>query len=116
MRETDLGKLFVVEVPRLIPNVRVFRREIVNVQTAAGFWAKAGETGQADFYALLRGGGHVEIETKNVRGRLEEDQKRWRKFCEMWGVPYLILRAKKDEAPELTARRWALELKAVVAS
>lgn len=112
--ETDLLHLFIRDAPVSLPDVRVFRRNILNVATAHGFRARNGIVGQADAYALTRGGRHVEIETKAARGRMAEAQKRWRSFCLGWGIPHLVLRALPNEEPNDTVARWISELRAVL--
>jgi hypothetical protein len=109
--ETDLGKLLLLAAPYALPNMRLFRRPILNVRAEKGFHVRAGIPGQADFYAMTRGGGHIEIETKAATGRLEQAQKRWRVLCVEMAVPHLVLRARKDEAPSDTVQRWIQEIR-----
>jgi len=114
MNETDLLHLFIERVPHSLPDVRVFRRNIINVETVHGFRARNGVKGQADAYAIVRGGRCVEIETKAARGVLQQAQRNWRAFCASFGVPHLVLRAAKGEEPSATVGRCIAELQAVV--
>ena len=117
MDETDLLHLFIVRAPLTLPNVRVFRRNIINrVATERGrkFQLRNGIKGQCDAYVLLRGGGHVELETKAARGTMREAQERWQEFCWAFDIPHLVLRARRGETPEETVTRWIDELRTVV--
>lgn len=113
MNETDLLHLFIQQVPFSLPDVRVFRRNIINVMTVHGQWARNGQPGQADAYAITRGGLHVELEAKAAAGKLAEAQRRWRAWCEDWAIPYLLLRVLTRETPERTVERWVENLQRV---
>lgn len=116
MNETELLFKFIAEVPRHLPHVRVFRRNIVNAlvqKNGRHFHARAGIKGQADAYALVRGGRTVEIETKAAKGKLRDEQKAWRSFCIEFAIPYLELRAKAGEHPDETVTRWMVALREV---
>lgn len=110
MNETDLLHLFIERAPHALP-CRVFRRNILNVETKQGWRARNGIKGQADAYALAFGGKHVEIETKAARGTIAEAQRAWRAFCHEWHIPHLVLRAAPFEKPEETVDRWIEELR-----
>jgi hypothetical protein len=110
MNETDLLHHFIQQTPLALPDCRIFRRNIINVETKQGYRVRNGIKGQADAYALVRGGRHVEIETKAERGTLGEAQHAWRSFCLSFGIPHLVLRAQRSEAPEATVARWIHEL------
>lgn len=112
--ETDLLHAWIAHVPYALPHVRVFRRMVLNVETTRGFRARNGIPGQADAYALVRGGGHVEIETKSARGQLQAKQQAWRHFCAGFAIPHLVLRVAKSELPAVTIQRWTNELHAIV--
>ncbi len=112
MKELDLMRAFMAEVPIAIPDARIFRRDIINEKSARGHWIKAGIKGQADTYILARGGRHVELETKAANGRLSDEQKAWRAFCLEFQIPYLMPRAKAGEHPTITIERWIGELRA----
>jgi hypothetical protein len=114
LNETDLLHLLLVRAPLALPDVRLFRRNVLNVATDKGFRARNGIKGQADAYALVRGGLHVELETKAARGRLEERQVAWREFCHEWRVPHLVLRARAREEPNETVARWIEEIRTIV--
>lgn len=117
MNETELLMKFIAEVPEHLPHVRVFRRTIINAEVQRGgrsFHARAGVKGMADAYALVTGGGHVEIETKAAKGRMLEEQKAWRAQMAVMKIPHLVLRAKAGEHPASTIERWTAELRAVI--
>lgn len=110
LSETDLLHRFIERTPHALPHVRVFRRSIINVEAKGGFRVKNGIKGQADAYALVRGGRHVEIETKAARGVMRSRQEAWRLFCESFQIPHLVLRARRGETPDATIERWIQEL------
>ena len=114
LSETDLLHRFIERVPHMLPHVRVFRRNVLNVETVHGFRARNGIPGQADAYAIVEGGLHVELETKAARGTLAEAQKAWRASCLRRRVPHLVLRAHRNEDPDATVGRWIAELQAAV--
>lgn len=119
MNELELMRMFMAEAATALPHVRIFRREIINAEVSKGgrhFHMKSGIKGQADLYALVNAGLHVEIETKAAKGRLLEEQKVWRAFCLERRIPHLVLRAKAAEHPAETVERWIAELRAVVTS
>lgn len=116
--ETDLLFMFVARAPLALPDVRVFRRNIINrvvEEHGRKYTLRNGIPGQGDAYALVRGGRHIEIETKAAKGRMRDEQWKWRAFCRDWGVPHLVLCAREDEAAEATVERWIAELGAVLA-
>ena len=112
MRELDLGAILTERLPYALPDVLIFRRSILNVETKGGWRARAGVPGQADYYAVTRGGRHVELETTAARGRLRPAQEAWRARCEALAIPYRVLRAAPGEAPEATVARWIEEIRA----
>lgn len=119
MNETDLLHHLIQRAPLAIPGVRVFRRNIINrvvEEHGRKFQLRNGIAGQADAYALVRGGTHVEIEAKAARGVVREAQERWQAFCLEWGIPHLVIRARRGETPDETVTRWIDELRAVVES
>lgn len=117
--EADLGALFVERVPYVLPHVRVYRRNILDVkaQRPNGSWfrAVAGVPGQGDYYCLAQGGLHVEIETKAATGRMREAQLAWRAHCLRFEIPHLVLRAARQESPDATVTRWIDELRKCLA-
>ncbi len=114
MNETDLLHLFIERVPFALRDVRVFRRNIINVETVHGFRARNGIKGQSDAYALVRGGRVVELETKAARGVMRKAQIAWREWCLIWEIPHLVLRAEKGELPSDTVVRWIAKLEGVI--
>lgn len=115
MNETDLLHHFILRAPLAIDALwRIERRNIINVETKFGARVRNGIKGQSDAFALTRDGYHIEIETKAASGVMAEAQERWRAACLSWGIPHLVLRARRNESPEDTVTRWIDELRAVV--
>lgn len=113
MNETDLLHLFIERVPFVMPEVRVFRRNIINVVTKHGR-VRNGIKGQSDAYAVVKGGRHIEVEAKSATGSLTKEQRAWLAFCEAFAIPHLVLAARRDESPDETVGRWISELQTVV--
>lgn len=101
--------------PYALPNMRLFRRVVVNVEAKQGFRVRAGVKGQCDIYAIARGGRILEVETKARRGVLSPAQLAWQAFCLGWGVPHIVLIEKRGETPDETVNRWLGEIRAVAA-
>lgn len=117
MIEIDLLALFLRAAPLACRNVRVFRRNIIKRKvTIKGRQVMLvnGIPGQGDAEALVRGGRHIEIETKAAAGRMRKRQKAWKAWCDEWEIPHLTLRARADETPEATVNRWCEELRAIL--
>lgn len=117
MIETDLLKLFIDRAPFTLPMLRIFRRNIIRRKAqieGREVMLVNGIKGQADAYALVRGGRHIEIETKSATGKLRAAQERWRAYCLREGIPYLQPRALKGETPDDTVSRWIEELRAIL--
>ena len=113
MSEHDLLALFIREAPKALPACRVFRRNSIRQtvnRDGREVHLRNGIPGQADAYALLKGGCHVEIETKSATGRMRAAHERWRTFCAAWGVPHVVLHARAGESPGQTVARWCEEL------
>ena len=123
------------------PLVRLFRRNILDktvqdIHTGRVHQVKAALKGQADVYGFRKTCQRVysasgvvigatnglgpavpfEIEFKGERTPVSEEQKRWRAFCEDWGIPHLVLRARVGEEQEVTLLRWIDELNKLVDS
>ncbi len=117
MIETDLLALFIRRAPAVCPTVRVFRRNIIRrkvVIEGREVMLVNGIPGQGDAEAIVRGGRHIEIETKAAKGRMRDRQEAWRAWCVSWGVPHLVLRAGKGEEPTATVERWCNELRGML--
>lgn len=110
MRETPLLQLFRHAASMDLPHVRIFRRNIVGA-TIEDRFVKAGEKGQCDTYAYIKGGRVIELEAKSLRGTLSPKQLVWRDWCRAWGVPWHELRPLPGETPEATVARWVTELR-----
>ncbi len=116
MTETDLLRLLFMHAPAELPDARLFRRNVGRFRTFGGERVvHVGIEGQADVYAILRGGRIVEIETKARRGRLSPAQEAWRDFCAGWGIPHVVLRERRGATPDETVQEWIEELRAVFA-
>ena len=113
MRELDLGAALQVAFPYAFPRLMIQRRNIVNVETKAGWIARAGIRGQADFY-IMGAGVHVEVETKSAKPKWYAAQVAWRDRCASLGIPYVALRALPKEAPDVTITRWLEELRCIL--
>ena len=114
MSESSLQQLLLAQAPKLLPDLRLFRRNIMRVKID-GRVVQLGIKGQADLYGLARGGLHIELELKALTGRSGLAQRRWEAFCREWGVPYLLLRPEPDESPQTTVERWCLEIRTELA-
>lgn len=122
MTETQLLHLMIQRAPAELPDARIFRRNVGLFRTIgpatddlvpSGRLVKVGIEGQADAYALLRGGINVEIETKSAKGAMREAQLRWRAFCETWCIPHVVLKARRGAEPDAIVAEWIEELRAV---
>jgi hypothetical protein len=111
--EGDLVSMLLEAAPFALPRLRIFRRPIINTRSTEGFRVRTGIPGQADCYAVVAGGRHIELEAKAARGHLETAQKAWREWCRAFEVPHLVLRAKAGEPPGDTVQRWIEEIRAV---
>lgn len=115
MDETDLLHLFMVATPATLPHVCIFRRNILNVRTDTGRRVRNGIKGQADAYALVDGGRHVELEAKSATGVMSPKQLAWQRNCRRRGIPHLVIRARQTETPDATVARWVAELREEIA-
>ncbi len=112
--ESDLKAALLLAAPRLLPSLRLFRRQVMRVRLEDPDRTFAvGIKGQADLWGVWRGGRHIELELKNATGRLTTHQVAWQAFCRSWGVPHLVLRGRDGESTEETVRRWIIEIQAV---
>ena len=116
MTETQLLHLLLQRAPAVFPDARLFRRNVGLYYTKDGRPVRVGIEGQADAYALLRGGLLVEVETKAARGRMSEPQHRWRDFCVAMGIPHVVLIASKSATPQEIVSEWIDELRGVFAA
>jgi len=107
--ENALQSRLLLEAPKQIADLRLFRRQIM-AGRIEGRFMRAGIVGQADLHGYFRGGIAIELELKALRGRHAVEQIAWSKFCVEWGVIYLKLQAGKLETPEVTVDRWLTEI------
>lgn len=125
MLETELRRRYLAACARAFPDLRLFNRNVGFFKTPGGGGFRAGIKGQADVYgdfkwkcaackhvtfgehstpcSSCRGRGFitrpVEVELKRFGQSLKPEQEQWRKWCEEWGVPYLLLVEKSKNAP-----------------
>jgi hypothetical protein len=110
--ETDYVHALMARASVALPDVRLFRRNtgLIRLEHKGDPRVfRAGIPGQADIYALGRGGQHYEIEVKRF-GKLSEAQERWRDWCRSWDVPWLLLEVRRAEPETETVHRWMREL------
>ena len=115
--ESKLKEQLLLAVPREIPNLRIFVRDIGVGRALHGNQVISfGVAGQFDTWAIVKGTSrHIEIELKSLSGRVRPEQKVWAAFCAAWGIPHVILKPLAGETVEQTIKRWCAELRAVVA-
>lgn len=117
MTETQLMRLLLERAPAELPDARLFRRNVGRFRSFDGARVvHVGIEGQADLYALLRGGIIVEIETKSATGSLRVAQERWRSFCAAWGIRHLLLCAPKGATPDDVVTGWIEQLRSAFAA
>jgi len=108
--EAALQSRLLLEAPKQIPTLRLFRRQVM-AGRIDGRFMRAGIKGQADVYGFFKGGIAIELELKAERGAARDDQVAWRNFCTMWSIMHLQLRALPREEPEATVKRWIDEIR-----
>lgn len=112
--ETILQNELLLAAPRELPNLRLFRRNVLAVRIE-GRAMKAGIKGQSDLYGITQGvARHIEIELKSLTGRSSPEQKEWARWCATWGVSHLVLRPLKDETTSQTITRWCHEIRQAI--
>lgn len=104
---------FIAAAPYHLP-ARLYRRNIINVNTEFGRRVRNGIKGQADIECIVFGGRHVEIEAKAIDGRLSPQQKKWQAFCLKNSIPHLVVRVHPNETPDQTITRWIEELRTCI--
>lgn len=113
MSESDLKIALLLAAPLALPTLRLFVRPIMRVRRDERVYS-IGIKGQSDLYGLVRGGGHIELELKDVHTITTRQQRDWRSFCRAWGVPHLELRARAGESVDDTVARWLDEIRALL--
>ena len=114
IRETDqLQPALLLLLPYRIPTMRVFRRNVATVKIE-GRTVKFGIRGQPDFYGVVDGGLHAEIEIKAAGGRLRPEQREFRDWCLEHRIPYVNPIARADETIDQTVERWCDEIASIV--
>ena len=106
--EADYQRALLARASLTFRDVRIFKRSTGVIKVEDRMF-RAGIKGQADLYAISRGGQHYEIELKRF-SKLTEAQEQWAEWCRSWGIPWLLLEARKDESPIATVNRWIEEL------
>jgi hypothetical protein len=107
--ESDYQRALLERVSLEFRDYRFFRRNTGTIRLEDRVF-RAGIPGQCDLYVLGRGGWHGEVELKRY-GKLSEKQDQWRKWCDGFGVPWLLLEARKSEQPTETVSRWIVEVR-----
>ena len=113
--EAALQSRLLLEAPKQIPDLRLFRRQIM-AGRIEGRFMRAGIAGQADIYGFFKGGVAIELELKALRGKAHAEQIAWRNFCLAWGIMHLQPRALRGEEQEATVVRWSEEIRRVRAA
>lgn len=112
--ESELQSALLLAAPARLPMLRLFRRNIGEARLRGGYTVQFAIPGQCDLYAIVRDGGHVEIELKGLKTRIEPEQRAWADWCAEWRVPYLLLRPAASETKQETIERWCREIAAVL--
>jgi hypothetical protein len=113
MIESEYMRKLLVRASSEIPNLRLFRRNVGALKVSERRMFRSGIPGQCDLYGYERGTGRVvEIEIKNVRGRLTQAQERWRDWCREWGIPWVLCDVSLlDPSPDATVTRWIEQIR-----
>lgn len=113
--EVELRRFYVAECTRKILTMRLFIRNVGTIEFEGRVF-KSGITGMADVWGwfspvILQTSFPIplEIELKNVRTRETKEQRAWAAYCVSRKVPYLKLRARKNETPFEIVNRWVNE-------
>lgn len=109
MLESQLQAALLLMAPRVIPSLRLFRRNVL-VARIEGRSIRTGIKGQCDLHGYFRGGKAIEIELKGPKGRILPEQRAWATWCAEWGVLHLTLKARADETIDQTVERWCNEI------
>ena len=118
MLESALKRLFLAELPKMLPDLRLINRVVGNFEASGGPGqpnrsVNVGIKGLPDLHGWRRGGAAVEVELKAATGRMRPEQERFRAWCQQWGIQHYVLQARKDETPEQTVSRWIEEIRDV---
>lgn len=108
--ESQFQSALLLAAPARLPSLRLFRRNIGEARLRGGYTVQFAIPGQCDLYGIVRGGGHIEIELKGLKTRVEPEQRAWADWCAEWRVPYLLLRPEKSETVTQTVYRWCHEI------
>jgi len=117
MLENDLKRLFLLEQPKVLPDLRLVNRVVGRFEIRDGATGRhrpvhVGIKGLCDLYGWRRGGHAVEVELKAYGGRMRPEQEKWRVWCLAWGIEHFLLTAGKSEEPMQTVKRWIEEVRA----
>jgi hypothetical protein len=111
--ESELLAALLLQTPRSIPSLRLFRRQVHRISQGS-IYLRAGVKGQCDLYGIVRGGKHIELELKSQNGRLSPAQRQWQAWCLEWKVSHLVLQALPDESIDQTVARWCGEISSLL--
>lgn len=112
--ELTLQRMLLTRAATALPDVRMFRRNVMRVQTDDGRVVKNGIKGQADIHGYVKRNPLAipfEVELKSAEGSLSPEQKAWAAFCDAWRVPYVVLQQHHQETLDETVNRWLSELR-----
>ena len=117
MLENDLKRLFLLEQPKALPDLRLVNRVVGRFEIRDGATGRhrpvhVGIKGLCDLYGWRKGGRAVEVELKSKSGRLRPEQEKWRTWCLAWGIEHYVLWANDGETPMQTVQRWVEEVRA----
>ena len=111
MIEVEYQKALLKRLSIEVRNVAFFGRVTGKFELAKGGWVHPSVPGQCDIYGVRkRDAKHFELELKNVHTRTSPEQHAWAQWCGENGVPYMLLRVGKDEAPTACLSRWVAEV------
>lgn len=106
--ETDYLHDFIARSAIVFRDVRVFRRNTGAIRLQDRYF-HSGIAGQCDAYAIGRWGLHFELECKSLKGKLNPAQERWKAWCAVRDIPWMLLKPEKGEQPTETVQRWCDE-------
>ena len=113
MTESVLQAALLLEAPKSLPHIRLFRRNVIAARVGERT-VRAGIKGQCDLYGYVRGGRTIEVELKAAGKTLSPEQRVWRNWCLEWGIPHIVLTGAKGETVDQTVERWLGELEQLI--
>jgi hypothetical protein len=113
--EADYSRALLLRAAHEFQDVRFFRRNVAAGKLERGGYIRVEVKGMCDIYCIGKSeptgfAVHYEIELKRFT-KLSTAQKRWREWCQSWGVPWTCLHVHEGELPAETIERWVVELR-----